>query len=185
MILAPHSVEHFASTDEHFASTDEHVAGPDEPESVPTMIVVGVSPSPSGADALAFAFAQAVARGGTVVAIRSWGEMYWGGSGFGYPPATYEDWGPIAASILEQCLVPLRARYPAVPVRTEVTSEDIYTALSTRAEGAAMLVLGCRYSNDHLFSRLGPVSTWLLHHAPCPVAIVGQPTLKPALARAI
>ncbi|HEU5268663.1 MAG TPA: universal stress protein, partial [Jatrophihabitans sp.] len=57
--------------------------------------------------------------------------------------------------------------------------EEPAESLAVLARDAELLVLGCRHPDDHWPSRLGPVTATVLHHSPCPVAIVGIPRTVP------
>jgi len=145
-------------------------------------VAVGVSGSVSGADALEFAFDEAERAGVPLVAVRSWTgldstrrdvELVTNGN-----DRLRHDQQDMLAGIVEAA----RARHPTVEVVTELSSEAVYDALLAAATRADLLVLGCRHADDHMFSRLGPIASRLLHTSPCPVAVVGHPVAptKPA-----
>lgn len=139
-------------------------------------LVVGVSDSAGGAAALRFAFEEAGRRGAELLAVRSWSEHDWQlAAGAGLPLSSPEVWESQERTILDQCLAPWRASFPAVTVHTELTGVATELALERAAENAAMLVLGCRRSDDARYSRLGPIASWAAHHYRCPVVIVGHP----------
>lgn len=139
-------------------------------------IVVGVSDSTGGAAALRFAFEEAARRGAELVAVRSWSERDWQlAAGAGLPLSSPELWESQERSVLNQCLAPWQAGFPAVPVRVELTGVATELALEQAAENAAMLVLGCRRSDDSRLPRLGPIASWAAHHFRCPVVVVGHP----------
>jgi len=60
-------------------------------------------------------------------------------------------------------------------VVTVLSGESVETALLTAAHHGGLLVLGCRFADGHMFSRLGPTTSGLLHRSPCPVLVVGHP----------
>jgi nucleotide-binding universal stress UspA family protein len=76
------------------------------------------------------------------------------------------------SKVVQECLAPVE-RDIAVECRSVGTRAQ--WALEEAAIGADLLVVGCHRSDDHWFSRLGPVASWLLHRSPCPVAVVGRP----------
>jgi nucleotide-binding universal stress UspA family protein len=138
-------------------------------------VAVGVSGSVSGGDALEFAFDEAERAGVPLVAVRSWTghdstrrdvDLVTNGN----DRLRHEQQG-LLTGIVEAAW----ARHPTVEVVTELSSEPVYDALLAAATRAGLLVLGCRHADDHLFSRLGPIASRLLHTSPCPVAVVGHP----------
>jgi nucleotide-binding universal stress UspA family protein len=138
-------------------------------------IVVGVSPTPGGEQALRFAFEQARTRGCSIEAVRSWGDFSWGTVALSESGQLVHDWQATESGMLEKCLGPIAAQYPDVPVRRKLTGVRAQWALESAAIGAELLVVGCHRPDDHWFSRLGPVASWLLHRSPCPMAVVGRP----------
>ena len=139
-------------------------------------VVVGVSDSPGGAAALRFAFEEAARRGAELLAVRSWSERDWQlAAGAGLPLSSPDLWESQERGVLEQCLAPWRASFPSVSVQTVLTGVATELALEQAAENAAMLVLGCRRSDDSRLPRLGPIASWAAHHYRCPVVVVGHP----------
>jgi nucleotide-binding universal stress UspA family protein len=138
-------------------------------------VVVGVSPTPGGEQALRFAFEQARERGCSIDAVRSWGDVGWGTVALSDSGRLVHDWQATESGMLEECLGPIAAEYPDVPVRRKLTGVRAQWALESAAIGAELLVVGCHRPDDHWFSRLGPVASWLLHRSPCPIAVVGRP----------
>jgi nucleotide-binding universal stress UspA family protein len=144
---------------------------------LPGSVVVGVSASTGGTSALRFAFAEAQLRGADVVAVRSWnkpGTYGIAAMGVGYaiaPPVV--DWRPYEQAILDKCLAVVEREFPTVKVRPVLTESSADHALLEYAHEAELLVVGCRHDNNHRFSRLGPVGSWLLHNSPAPIAVVG------------
>lgn len=137
-------------------------------------IVVGVSPTPGGQQALRFAFEQASLRGCQVAAVRSWGDLGWGVVALSDSGTVIQDWQASESKVLEECLEAVSSDYPGVTVHRSLTGARIQWALQAAAIGAELLVVGCHRPDDHWFSRLGPVASWLLHRSPCPVAVVGR-----------
>ena len=138
-------------------------------------VAVGVSGSVSGEDALEFAFDEAERMGVPLVAVRSWTGL----------DSTRRDLDLVSngndrlrheqQELLTGIVEGAWARHPTVEVVTELSSEPVYDALLAAATRADLLVLGCRHADDHMFSRLGPIASRLLHTSPCPVAVVGHP----------
>jgi nucleotide-binding universal stress UspA family protein len=136
-------------------------------------ILVGVSNSPGGRAALDFACAEAALRGCRVTAVRAYGVF--GRSRhlqiYGALPGLRE----YEAAVLSEATRRLQAEHPEAPIDCELVDEEPTVALARLARDAELLVLGCRHPDDHWPSRLGPITGALLHHVPCPVAIVGLP----------
>ncbi|HEX2904840.1 MAG TPA: universal stress protein [Jatrophihabitans sp.] len=143
-------------------------------------IVVGVSNHPGGMQALRFAFDEAARTGARLIAVRSWGEVDWGKGRLGYNHELFAEWRRMESVLLDHCLVEVEGDYPQVTVHRKLEGERADHALQRVAQGARLLVVGAHRRDDHWFSRLGPVPSWLLHRSPCPLAIVGQPHPLPA-----
>jgi nucleotide-binding universal stress UspA family protein len=138
-------------------------------------VAVGVSASQSGRQALEFAFCEAERRDVPLVAVRSWADFDWA-----VPVADFMTAGEEVRHREQEQLNALVdevwRRHPSVDVDIELSSETLFNALHGAAERSDLLVIGCR-SDDHVFSRLGTMGMRLLHSSPCPVVIVGQPTV--------
>jgi nucleotide-binding universal stress UspA family protein len=140
-------------------------------------IVVGVSDSPGGVAALSFAGVEAALRGADVVAVRCWSQREWRlAASAALPVTSPDDWESQERAILDACLTPVREAFPTLEIRSVLSSAPPEIALEHEAEKAAMLVLGCRRSDDSRLPRLGPISSWAAHHFDCPVVIVGSPS---------
>jgi nucleotide-binding universal stress UspA family protein len=142
-------------------------------ESVNT-VVVGVSDSPGGVAALGFAAVEAALRGADVVAVRCWSVREWRlAAAAALPISSTEDWETQERTLLEDALAPVREAFPTLEIRTVLSTSPPEIALEQEAHKAAMLVLGCRRSDDSRLPRLGPISAWAAHHFDCPVVIIG------------
>jgi len=166
------------------------VGGPlpgDEPESTDAgsaapaerPVVVGISPRPGGREALRFALEEARLRGVALHAVRSWGDVDWGSSRLGYGSELFAEWRRMEANVLHNCLAEFEEEFPEVTIERELPGKRAQLALQHAAAGAQLLVVGCHRPDDHWFSRLGSVPSWLVHRSPCPLAIVGQPHRLP------
>jgi nucleotide-binding universal stress UspA family protein len=139
----------------------------------PGPVVVGVDGTPVGEAAIEFAFAEAALRGVDVIAVHTWNDllldaMYAGG-------AAVLDFAPLAQQaeeVLGERLAGWGEKYPDVRVIREVRRERASTALLRHAEDAGLLVVGSRGRGGFRGLLLGSTSQHLLHHAPCPVAVV-------------
>ncbi|MFB7469756.1 universal stress protein [Kitasatospora sp. NPDC056184] len=149
--------------------------GEDEEEAAagPREVVVGVDPF-EGADAvLAHAFEVAERRGLPLRAVYSW-----------TLPATYQYAG-IAASVdvtgemlvyakgeLARVVQPWREKHPGVTVVEEAVNARPAKVLADRAANAELVVIGRRVRRSPLGAHIGAVAHAVLHHVPCPVAVV-------------
>ncbi|MFJ3820978.1 universal stress protein [Streptomyces nodosus] len=137
-------------------------------------IVVGQHGTPEdSAPALEFAFATAAARGASVRAVRAWTLP----PVFAYSPASLkllDEIGglePYEKEALDEALRPWRERHPGVPVTTQVEMGSAGQVLLSAADRAQLVVVG-RHSSRPVGPRIGSVAHALVHHAPCPVAVV-------------
>ncbi|WP_149181948.1 universal stress protein [Streptomyces sp. TRM49041] len=123
---------------------------------------------------LEFAFRTAAARGVGVRAVRAWSlpPLY------AYSPGSLrladEAGGlePYERKALAEALAPWRERYPDVPVTEHVEIGSGGQVLLSVAGGAGLMVVGRRVRHAPLGPRIGSVAHAVLHHAPCPVAVV-------------
>ncbi|MFF7592717.1 universal stress protein [Kitasatospora purpeofusca] len=137
-------------------------------------VVVGVDPYQGAAEVLAHAFAAAERRGLPLRAVYAW-----------TLPVAYQYAG-IAASVdvsgemqtfaeteLTRVVQPWRAEHPGVTVVEEVLNARPAKVLAERAAaGAGLVVVGRRVRRSPLGAHLGSVAHAVLHHVPCPVAVV-------------
>jgi nucleotide-binding universal stress UspA family protein len=126
-------------------------------------IVVGVDGSPESDAALRLAYDEARVRHGELVVVHAWQ----------YPPL-----GPSGSDRrrAEERLAESVERLgteadPTVPITEKLIGGDARTALLRESQGAALLVIGSRGLGRVSSAVLGSVSTFLLHHATCPVEI--------------
>ncbi|WP_327072555.1 universal stress protein [Kitasatospora purpeofusca] len=137
-------------------------------------VVVGVDPYQGAAEVLGHAFAVAERRGLPLRAVYAW-----------TLPVAYQYAG-IAASVdvsgemqtfaeveLARVVQPWRAEHPGVTVVEEVLNARPAKVLAERAAaGAGLVVIGRRVRRSPLGAHLGSVAHAVLHHVPCPVAVV-------------
>ncbi|MFF2950058.1 universal stress protein [Kitasatospora sp. NPDC057965] len=144
----------------------EEAAGPRE-------VVVGVDPFEGAEAVLAHAFEVAERRGLPLRAVYCW-----------TLPATYQYAG-IAASVdvtgemlvyakgeLTRVVQPWREKHPGVAVTEEAVNARPAKVLADRAAGAELVVIGRRVRRSPLGAHIGAVAHAVLHHVPCPVAVV-------------
>lgn len=136
-------------------------------------IVVGVDGSELSVDAIEFAFKQADATGAGVTAVLAWTAPVSTGPG-DMLPLVYdaEELRQENAATLAETLAGHRDKYPDVPVREHVTHGHADEVLVDAARHARLLVVGSRGRGAFRGLLLGSTSRSVLHHAPCPVAVV-------------
>lgn len=146
------------------------VRGPDSSDGP---VVVGVDGTPIGDSAIAFAFAAASARGTGLVAVHTWTDLLLETAFAG--AAAQLDFSVLAQQaeeVLAERLAGWQEKYPDVPVSRHVSRERASSALLRHAEHAQLVVVGSRGRGGFRGLLLGSTSQHLLHHAPCPVAVV-------------
>ncbi|WP_188190477.1 universal stress protein [Nonomuraea sp. SYSU D8015] len=130
-------------------------------------VVAGVDGSPSGLRALDFAFAEAAMRCVRLRAVHAWAWPH--STGFG--PADRES-EQDALRELRDLIAGSRERHPEVDVVPEVVHGHPVEVLKEAADGADLLVVGSRGHGQLAGMIMGSISQALLHHAPCPLAVV-------------
>ncbi|MFG2943993.1 universal stress protein [Streptomyces adustus] len=138
-------------------------------------IVVGQEGGPDDStDVLRFAFETAAARGATLRVVRAWTLP----PAFAYSPGSLrllDDAGglePYETKALGEALAPWRARFPDVRVVEHVEMGSAGQVLLSVAGRAQLAVVGRRSRRTAVGARIGSVAHGVLHHAPCPVAVV-------------
>lgn len=137
-------------------------------------VLVGVDGSPLSDLAAEFAMEEAAWRKTSVVAVHAWTHPVSLGPGDMQPlvhdaVATQED----EARLLAESIAGLRERYPDVPIEERVVRGRPGSVLAEEArKGAQLIVVGARGRGGFTGLLLGSVSQTVLHHAPCPVAVV-------------
>ncbi|MEV4536683.1 universal stress protein [Asanoa sp. NPDC049518] len=134
-------------------------------------VVVGVDGSPCAKVALEFAFAKAATYRAPLRVIEAWA-----------PPSTRFvpqglDLETIARSIhveLDDLVADWKAKFPEVPVSTEVPLGSAAGSLVAASADARLIVVGSRGRGNVSGTVLGSVGQELIRHARCPVAIVRE-----------
>jgi len=143
---------------------DEAVAGSDAP------VVVGIDGSPASELATAIAFDEASWRGVELVALHAWMDFPTD------PVRSREPWESAAGGLLAKHVKHAARKYPDVVVRRVLVRDRPARALVNEAAEARLVVVGSRGRGGFSGLLLGSTSQALLHHAPCPVAVVRVPT---------
>jgi nucleotide-binding universal stress UspA family protein len=139
----------------------------------PPRIVVGVDGLESSTAALRWAIHQAKLTGAVVEAVTAWHIPV--GTGWA-PPADWPDYQDDARSVLCETIAEMCAVDPDVQVCPRVVEGRAGQVLVEAAEGAELLVVGCRSHGGLAEALLGSVGQYCVHHAPCPVVIMrGKP----------
>ncbi|MCB5163880.1 universal stress protein [Streptomyces bambusae] len=125
-------------------------------------------------DVLGFAFAAASARGVGVRAVRAWSlpPLYAYSPGSLYLADQAGGLEPFEKAALHEALEPWIAKYPDVPVEEHVEMGTGGQVLLSTASDAGLVVVGRRARKSAIGTRIGSVAHAVLHHAPCPVAVV-------------
>ena len=137
-------------------------------------VVVGVDGSPASEAAIGFAFEEAALRGTGLVAVLAWTDAVFpvGPDGIEYPVIDWTPFDEQAQALLGERLAGWTEKYPEVVVRRRIERDRPAAALLDTANGAQLLVVGSRGRGGFAGLTLGSVSQAMLHHAPCPVAVV-------------
>lgn len=133
-------------------------------------VVVGVDDSPGSRAALEHAFDHAARRRAELIAVQALPDAHF--TAEVYPTPDPREIRTRADLYLAEQLAGWCADYPDVPVHRDVANQHPVTALCRAAESAQLLVVGHRGRGGFAGLLLGSVAHGVLHHAPCPVAVV-------------
>ena len=127
-------------------------------------VVVGVDGSPEADAAMHVAYEEARIRDGELVIVHAWQHPPFGPGG---------DDRRHAEERLAESVERFRAQVAAiVPITEKLVGGDARQALTTESADAELVVVGTRGLGRVSATVLGSVSTYLLHHARCPVEVV-------------
>ncbi|TMR90765.1 universal stress protein [Nonomuraea basaltis] len=127
-------------------------------------VVVGFDGSPPSVAALGFAAMEAHRLAAPLKALIAYRER---GSDAGMQEPRIE-----AQGLAWRELISWQRRYPELQADAEFVDEPARPALLEAAQKARLLVVGARGLGEIRGLLLGSVSQAMLHHAPCPVAVV-------------
>jgi nucleotide-binding universal stress UspA family protein len=155
------------------AETPDLEAGPEAGR-----VVVGVgSHKHASPDVLAFAFAEASWRQTGLTVLHAWEEPFYDLPGKGGPVPKriqVEEFQTDQRQWLTEHVAVWQEKFPDVEVRLDVVAHNPASVLVAASSGAELLVVGSRARGGiHALTTLGSVSHAVLHHANCPVAVVG------------
>lgn len=137
-------------------------------------VVVGVEDGEGSGTAVRFAFREAHARRCRLVAVHAWSVPVGNPGPPGLSGYALRALDRAPAQVLADALGDSARRYRDVPVSSEVVEGPARQALLDAASDADLLVVGARRRHGHVGLQLGLVNHAVLHHAPCPVAVVPQ-----------
>jgi nucleotide-binding universal stress UspA family protein len=141
-------------------------------------VVVGVDRSPAAVAALEWALAEGARRGRRVTVVHAWSDAVSAGYAFGGPRAADPETVELEAlAAAQELLKRACARVPgADTIETSAVAVQgaAGTVLASASEGADLVVVGTRSASALSRTLLGSVSTAVLHHAHCPVAVVPE-----------
>ncbi|MDQ0957195.1 nucleotide-binding universal stress UspA family protein [Streptomyces sp. B4I13] len=137
-------------------------------------VVVGVEDGEGSGTAVDFAFREAQVRGCRLLAVHSWSVPVGNPGPPGLSGYALHALDRPPAQVLADTLRGPEQRYPDVPVSSEVVEGPARQALLNAASAADLLVVGARRRHGHVGLQLGLVNHAVLHHAPCPIAVVPQ-----------
>ncbi|WNV84780.1 universal stress protein [Umezawaea sp. Da 62-37] len=136
-------------------------------------VVVGVDGSPASEAAIAFAFDAASVLEAPLTAVLSWTDALVD-SAFQATRFTMAELADEEGQtrLLAERLAGWQEKYPDVSVDRVVVRDRPAIALLRLADHARLLVVGSRGRGGFTGMLLGSTSQALVHHAPCPVAVV-------------
>lgn len=134
------------------------------------VVTVGVDEPGEAGPAVRFAFREAQLRGSVVTAVHAW--RWPAQEATDLPSPTAQEHRSRAEGLLAEALRDVMATHPEVRVTRRTPEGRARAVLLDAATTSDLLVVGARRRTTGLGMRLGPVSHALLHHAPCPVAVV-------------
>jgi nucleotide-binding universal stress UspA family protein len=136
-------------------------------------VVVGVDGSELSLDAVEFAFEAAQTRRVLLTAVMAWHDPV--SAGPDDPLPVVYDLDALeqqSAALLAESIAGHREKYPDVPVEQELVHGRPDDVLVAAGRTADLLVVGSRGRGAFRGLLLGSTSRALVHHAPCPVAVV-------------
>lgn len=134
-------------------------------------ISLGVSEGGESSAAVRWAFRAAKARGAELNALHAWRRT---DTGTDDAPQEAAADAARAAQVADAAVSGVREDFPEVTVRTGTAEARARTVLLEAAETSDLLVVGAHHRGGGAGLQLGSVNHALLHHAPCPVAVVPQ-----------
>ncbi|WP_329069934.1 universal stress protein [Streptomyces sp. NBC_01429] len=142
-------------------------------------VVLGVGESTGSTSAAHFAFRAARARGCELLAVRAWRSPARENMPYPQPGGAQEKiCRRQAEESLDRVLGVVLAAYPEVLPHRKAVQGTAHQTLLEEAASADLLVVGARRRHGAVGLQLGRVNHAMLHHAPCPVAVVPAVSLS-------
>ncbi|MFB7733700.1 universal stress protein [Streptomyces sp. NPDC056112] len=135
-------------------------------------VVVGVEDAEGSGTAVDFALREAHVRGCRLVAVHAWSAPSGACTTPRAPSWFLEAHRRPPAQVLDDALRRPAERYRNASVSRRLIEKPARRALLEAASTADLLVVGARRRLGHSGLQLGLINHALLHHAPCPVAVV-------------
>lgn len=130
-------------------------------------VVVGVDGSEGSREALSWAAAQAGATGSALRAVGTW---RWPNYITRVPPGV--DLQKDTERTLHEMVEPVRTANPALSITEVVVQGPAGPALLSKADDAALLVVGAQGRAAFPGMLLGSVAEYCVRNGPCPVVVV-------------
>ncbi|MEU7380955.1 MULTISPECIES: universal stress protein [unclassified Streptomyces] len=137
-------------------------------------VVVGVEDGEGSGTAVDFALREAHVRGCRLVAVHAWSAPSGACTTPRAPSWFLEAHRRPPAQVLDDALRHPAEKYRNAAVSRQLMEKPARRALLEAASTADLLVVGARRRLGHAGLQLGLINHALLHHAPCPVAVVPQ-----------
>jgi nucleotide-binding universal stress UspA family protein len=134
-------------------------------------VVVGIAPDEAYGP-VEFAFTQAQRHGAEVLAVRTSLYPQTIPGSITVPPDEAQEVTARETAEVEELLATARKAFPDVPVRVETGLGPAEAALVEASKGADLVVVGSRRHRRRFALPIGTVTTRVLHHAHCPVAVI-------------
>jgi len=136
-------------------------------------VVVGVSGTENDTPTLRFAFETADYRKAPLIVLHTWSDIPLDIRQCDWPQLTDQD--AVAEEQRRQLAARLegwKLEFPNVKMACEVTMDRPVPSLLQAARSAQLLVVGARGRGGFTGMVLGSTSQALLHHSPCPIAVI-------------
>ena len=120
---------------------------------------------------------EAAWRGAGLTVIYAWHEDFYDlpGRGASVPPGIQlEEFQAAKRQDLSTAMTGWQEKFPDVDVKLDVVPQAPAAVLTAASAGAPLVVVGSRRHGGPRSIALGRVGHALLHHAHCPVAVIGH-----------
>ncbi|WP_328333187.1 MULTISPECIES: universal stress protein [unclassified Streptomyces] len=136
-------------------------------------VVLGVGGTTGSTSAARFAFEQARSRDCELLAVRAWNCPPYASMPYPFLGGAQETaYRRQADETVDRILGVVDGDYPQVTVERKLVPGTAHQALLEEAAGADLLVVGAQRRHAAIGLQLGRINHAVLHHAPCPVAVV-------------